>query len=199
MAEQEQTPAVVAEPAPLEVAAKPTAKAAAKPAPKARPRAAKAGAEAAVAGASKTPARRKHGAKKGGAKGEPLTADAAAHKAALAEALAAAQAVKITTPLGKPGKGAKVEKQAKPKKVDKPEKIDKAKKPKLIRDSFTMPDNEYRQLAELKKRLLDRGNPAKKSELLRAGIALLAALDDRDLVAALARVDKVKTGRPAKS
>lgn len=180
MADQEQTPAVVAEPAAVDVAAKAAEKPAAKPAPKA-------------------PVRRKHGAKKGAAKDEPLTPDAAAHKAALAKALAAAQAVKITSPLGKPGKGAKAEKPAKPKKAEKPEKMDKAKKPKLVRDSFTMPDHEYRQLAELKKRLLDSGKPAKKSELLRAGIALLAALADRDLVAALTRVEKVKTGRPAKS
>jgi len=197
MADQEQTPAVVAEPAAVDVAAKAAEKPAAKPAPKARPQAAKAPAEAAVAG--KAPVRRKHGAKKGAAKDEPLTPDAAAHKAALAKALAAAQAVKITSPLGKPGKGAKAEKPAKPKKAEKPEKMDKAKKPKLVRDSFTMPDHEYRQLAELKKRLLDSGKPAKKSELLRAGIALLAALADRELVAALARVEKVKTGRPAKS
>jgi len=36
-------------------------------------------------------------------------------------------------------------------------------------------------------------------ELLRAGVALLDGLKDADLLAAMARVEKVKTGRPAKS
>ena len=39
----------------------------------------------------------------------------------------------------------------------------------------------------------------KKSELLRGGIALLTALGDDALLKAMAGVEKIKTGRPAKS
>jgi hypothetical protein len=82
--------------------------------------------------------------------------------------------------------------------VAKPEKTPKAKKPRLVRDSFTMPEAEYERISELKKRLALVGDAVKKSELLRAGIALLAALNDSDLKAALAKVERIKTGRPGK-
>lgn len=74
----------------------------------------------------------------------------------------------------------------------------KARKPKLIRDSFTMPDIEYAVIAALKKRCLDVGMSAKKSEILRAAVANLARLSDRSVLAALRRLDVIKTGRPAK-
>jgi hypothetical protein len=74
----------------------------------------------------------------------------------------------------------------------------KNKKAKLIRDSFTMPDGEYALIANLKKRCLDAGMPAKKSEILRAAVANLAKLSDPTLVAAVRRLDVIKTGRPAK-
>lgn len=69
---------------------------------------------------------------------------------------------------------------------------------KLVRDGFTIPASEYAVLGELKQRALAAGHPAKKSELLRAGIKLLAALSDKTLLAALAKVPAVKTGRPGK-
>lgn len=74
----------------------------------------------------------------------------------------------------------------------------KASKVKMERDSFTMPKEEYAQIATLKKRLEVVGQPAKKSELLRAGLKLLAAMDDAALKAALASVPVIKTGRPKK-
>ena len=45
----------------------------------------------------------------------------------------------------------------------------KPEKVKMERDSFTMPKDEYAQLSLLKARLTAMGQPAKKSELLRAG------------------------------
>ena len=69
-------------------------------------------------------------------------------------------------------------------------------KVKLVRDSFTIPAGEYAQLAALKHRALKAAYPAKKSELLRAGIRLLAALPDKDLLAALQALPAIKTGRP---
>ena len=74
----------------------------------------------------------------------------------------------------------------------------KEKKPKLVRDSFTIPKAEYSVLAELKQRAGKLGSQVKKSELLRAGIKALAAMADNAFVAALKAVPAVKTGRPAK-
>lgn len=70
---------------------------------------------------------------------------------------------------------------------------------KLVRDSFTMPEAEYAQLAVLKRRALGLAHHAKKSELLRAGIAALVALDDAALLQALQAVPPLKTGRPGKT
>ena len=84
---------------------------------------------------------------------------------------------------------------AKPKLV----KADKIKKPKLVRDSFTIPKAEYGVLADLKQRAAKLTSPAKKSELLRAGIKALAAMSDAVFVATLKGVPTIKTGRPAKS
>jgi hypothetical protein len=74
----------------------------------------------------------------------------------------------------------------------------KEKKPKLVRDSFTIPKTEYVVLDELKARANKLASPAKKSELLRAGIKALAALPDAAFQAALRAVPTIKTGRPAK-
>jgi len=83
-------------------------------------------------------------------------------------------------------------------KVNKAGKPAKAKKAKLVRDSFTMPDLEYALIAALKKRCLDAGVSAKKSEILRAAVANLVKLSDAALVAAVRRLEVIKTGRPAK-
>ncbi len=76
---------------------------------------------------------------------------------------------------------------------------DKPRKPKMVRDSFTMPKDEYAVIALLKERAAKSGRPAKKSELLRAGITLLERLPAKALVAALQALPAVKTGRPAKA
>jgi len=83
-------------------------------------------------------------------------------------------------------------------KDNKADKSAKAKKAKLVRDSFTMPDLEYALIAALKKRCLNAGVSAKKSEILRAAVANLAKLSDASVVAAVRRLDVIKTGRPAK-
>ena len=74
----------------------------------------------------------------------------------------------------------------------------KVKKPKLVRDSFTIPKAEYLVLEDLKQRAGKMSSPAKKSELLRAGIKALAAMADSALLAALQAVPTIKTGRPSK-
>ena len=72
----------------------------------------------------------------------------------------------------------------------------KLKKPKLVRDSFTMPKDEYAAIDGLKLRAGKLGQAVKKSELLRAGIKALSATSDIQFKAALSNVPPLKTGRP---
>jgi hypothetical protein len=73
----------------------------------------------------------------------------------------------------------------------------KRKKPKLVRDGFTMPEADYALLGALKKRALRAGHEVKKSELLRAGLRALAAMPDAAYIGALEGVERIKPGRPA--
>jgi len=87
---------------------------------------------------------------------------------------------------------------SKPKAV-KPPKVEKPKKPKLVRDSFTMPALEYALLAQVKKACISSGFDIKKSELLRIGVAQLATMDMKKLKAAQAVLTPLRAGRPKKS
>ena len=71
------------------------------------------------------------------------------------------------------------------------------KKPKLVRDSFTIPKTEFAAIDTLKTRAISMGTSVKKSELLRAGLMLLTGLSDAAFKAAIAAVPTLKTGRPA--
>lgn len=81
-------------------------------------------------------------------------------------------------------------------KVAAPAKPAKVKKPKLVRDSFTIPKDEYAVIETLKQRAATLAQPVKKSELLRAGLKVLAGLSDAALRSALQAVPSIKTGRP---
>lgn len=89
--------------------------------------------------------------------------------------------------------------KAKAAKGGKAGKADKPKKPKLVRDSFTIPKAEYAVIEALKLRAAKLGRPAKKSEVLRAGVQALAGMGDAAFLAAVGSVPVVKTGRPAGS
>jgi hypothetical protein len=78
-------------------------------------------------------------------------------------------------------------------------KTKRARKEKVIRDSFTMPKSDYEKIAVLKQKCLEAGVPVKKSELLRAGLTLLEAIPVKRLMAAIAALETVKTGRPKQS
>jgi len=80
----------------------------------------------------------------------------------------------------------------------KADKLLKDKKPKLVRDSFTIPKLEYLILDQLKQRSGTLGTFAKKSELIRAGIKALAEMPDASFLAAVRAVPTIKTGRPLK-
>ncbi len=117
----------------------------------------------------------------------------------------AAKPVRKTTTAKAPIKAAPVKsppvkaapaKPAKPVKAPKPVKI---KKPKLVRDSFTIPKDEYVVIESLKTRAGKLGQAVKKSELLRAGVKALAAMSDIQFKAALNNVPTIKTGRPKSS
>lgn len=86
-------------------------------------------------------------------------------------------------------KGATVAKESKSK---------KKLKLKVVRDSFTMPESEHRKIAEIKEVCLKSGMLVKKSEVLRAGLIVLRAMDEEQLKSALSSLDKIKTGRPNK-
>ena len=127
-----------------------------------------------------------------------LEATNARNKKAMSDALAKVMAVKIAQPLGRAVPAPDLPKSKQPAKPEKAAKPPKPKKIKLVRDSYAMPENEYAAISALKKRLSVLGNEFKKSELLRAGIATLTALNDAELVTVMGRVQKIKTGRPAK-
>jgi hypothetical protein len=71
------------------------------------------------------------------------------------------------------------------------------KKPKLVRESFTIPKNEYLAIDTLKTRAIALGSSVKKSELLRAGLLALQSMTDPQFKLAIAAVPQLKTGRPA--
>ena len=72
----------------------------------------------------------------------------------------------------------------------------KTGKQQLVRDSFTIPKNEYHAMDQLKKRAMGLEHEVRKGELLRAGIQALAAMNDKAFLAALKAVPTLKTGRP---
>lgn len=100
-------------------------------------------------------------------------------------------------PARKPGATKKAAAQPKPVAAPLPDKAAKPKKPKLVRDSFTIPKAEYLVIDELKQRAAVLARPVKKSELLRAGIKALAAMSDTAFLSVLDQVPAIKTGRPA--
>ncbi|HEY9104528.1 hypothetical protein [Chitinimonas sp.] len=111
-------------------------------------------------------------------------------------------ATKATKPEAKQATRTKAEPKAAPapKAEAKPAKPNDTahKKTKLVRDSFTFPEQDYALFAALKGRVLKAGQEVKKGELVRAGLATLAALPEDALLAAIGKLEKLKTGRPGK-
>ena len=75
----------------------------------------------------------------------------------------------------------------------------KSAKVKVIRDSFSFPEQDYLKISELKKTCLAAGIHVKKGEILRAGLHLLTQLSLDELKLAVEKVEKVQTGRPTAS
>jgi hypothetical protein len=75
----------------------------------------------------------------------------------------------------------------------------KTGKLKVIRDSFSFPEQDYEKISELKKTCLANGVHVKKNEILRAGLHALTKLSLTELKQAVEQVEKIKTGRPNSS
>ena len=114
-------------------------------------------------------------------------AKAPAAKKPVAKPAATKPAAKAAAPVAK-----KVAAATKPALPAKPKKI------KMVRDSLTMPKPEYAVLDELKQRAAKLTVSVKKTEIIRAGIKALAAMNDVALLAAIRAVPSLKTGRPSK-
>lgn len=121
-------------------------------------------------------------------------------KKAVAEMPATAPAAKTPAKPMKKAPAAAKEIVAEAPKAEEAPKVKKQapKKPKLVRDSFTIPETDYALFAALKQRVLSAGVEVKKSEILRAAVLVLAKLDDAELVKAIGLVERIKTGRPKK-
>lgn len=145
----------------------------------------------AAATAAKAPA-----AAKSTAKAAKAPKKSAAAKPAAAAPKKAAPKAPAAKPATKTKAAAAPAASSKPAATVAPAKEAKAKKPKLVRDSFTIPKDEYAVVETLKQRAATLAQPAKKSELLRAGLKLLAGLSDTALRSALQAVPSIKTGRP---
>jgi hypothetical protein len=104
----------------------------------------------------------------------------------------------VTKTAAKPKAVAKSKPAVSKKENKKEDKKSKPEKVKMERDSFTMPKDEYAAIGLLKSRMNALGHPVKKSELLRAGIKLLAAMSDNTLKLTMEKIPVIKTGRPKK-
>jgi hypothetical protein len=68
---------------------------------------------------------------------------------------------------------------------------------KVVRDSFTMPPDDYKLLAELQQRCLAHGVASTKSGLLRAGLKALAELPGQKLAERVSGLTNPRPGRRA--
>ena len=67
----------------------------------------------------------------------------------------------------------------------------------VIRDSFTMPPDDYESITRIKQRAMKVGIGTNKSEILRAGLVALSAMPDKEFLKLFQGLPKVKPGRPA--
>ncbi len=91
--------------------------------------------------------------------------------------------------------GAKIPGMSRPPKPDGAN-ATRAKKPKPGPRRYKLADDEYAQLTALKRRLETLGSSIKRSELLRAGLLVLVAMNDDQLKRAVAGVAGVEPVSP---
>lgn len=70
---------------------------------------------------------------------------------------------------------------------------------KVMRDTFSMPEEDYLLLEKQRSRARRLDLDVNRSELVRIGIRLLGELDDRNFEALANKLDKLKRGRRTKA
>ena len=80
------------------------------------------------------------------------------------------------------------------KQITKPKERDK--KSRLIRDSFTIPEDEYQVLVATKKRIIKSGLEVRKTEIVRIGLALVGKVGLAELKKHLGALKKLQSGGP---
>src|SRR3569832_2952659 len=131
--------------------------------------------------------------------GKPAAAKKAAspRKTAVSAAAAPAQGKQPARDAGvKPAAKPAVKPEMKPASVEKPKEKEKPKKEKVVRDSFTMPESEYRVLGEVKRACLKDGVDIFFCVLFRFGVVLFCLLCVLVLLLVLSALPPMKAGRP---
>lgn len=67
---------------------------------------------------------------------------------------------------------------------------------KVVRDTFSFPQDDYQDIRRLQDRMIALGHVATKSEALRLGLKVALALNDQDLEGFFLELEKLKPGRP---
>lgn len=67
---------------------------------------------------------------------------------------------------------------------------------RVIRDAFTLPEEDHELIASLRQRAGKQGVLVTKSEVIRAGLKVLNQMRESSLKEALEAVEKLKPGRP---
>ncbi len=66
---------------------------------------------------------------------------------------------------------------------------------RVVRDSFSMPEDEYETIGKAQKRLIKKELVANKSQVVRMAFALLNRVDDKELVRLFEALPEVRAGR----
>lgn len=138
-------------------------------------------------------------AKKTSAK--PVTAQPASNAASTAKKTVKAKVAQVTkvTKTEKPAKASKTAKADKSKETVEVITIsEKPKRDKVVRDSFSMPKSEQALLKTLRTELAKTGRIVSKSEILRAGLALLFKQKPEEVGGLVDQLDVVPKGKSKK-
>jgi hypothetical protein len=67
---------------------------------------------------------------------------------------------------------------------------------KTIRDTFTLPEDDYTVINQCKKRFLKQEVSVTKSEIIRIGLKVLEQMSDEEMMNSYSLIRKIKIGRP---
>ncbi len=75
------------------------------------------------------------------------------------------------------------------------EAVTKPEKAKVVRDSFTMPPDEYEQIGAIRQACMKHGIAPSKAEILRAGIHILSQKSPEEIAAIIRNLPEVRPTR----